>query len=81
MRAIDVSANRTPLSCAGPLIEPEVDAAVDARVIDVVGDLAEHRVGVDVEADLRAVPAGVGEPVPLGHPVRVPARAFVGSPA
>ena len=46
---------------------------VEVAVVEqVVGDLAEESVGVEVEADLRAVPPGVPDAVDLPHGGTVP---------
>ena len=42
--AIDERPDLTPLAGAGLLVEPEVDAAEDPRVVDVAGDFPERRV-------------------------------------
>ena len=42
VETIDERPDLTSLAGAGLLVEPEVDAAVDPRVVDVAGDLAER---------------------------------------
>ena len=39
----NVVAHEPALACTGLLVEPKVNAAIDARVVDVVGDLLERR--------------------------------------
>ena len=62
------SRSRTPcdvlaLPVAEALLQQPAQRGVQVAVVEqVVGDLLEHRVGVEVEADLRAVPAAVAEP-------------------
>jgi len=54
----DVGRNLAAQPAAGRLIEPEMDAAKDARVVDVVGDQGRDRDGVPVQDDVS--PAWVG---------------------
>ena len=48
--AIDERPDLTSLAGAGLLIEPEVDAAVDPRVVDVAGDRPERCMERDVRS-------------------------------
>ena len=41
---VDVPSHPSPLAAAGPLIESEVNAPVDPRVVDVFREFAERRV-------------------------------------
>jgi hypothetical protein len=50
VEAIDERPDLTSLAGTGLLIEPEVDAAVDPRVVDVPGNFRERRV---MEHDVR----------------------------
>ena len=51
------------VAVAHALLHHPAQRGVDVAVVEqVVGELVEQPVGVEVEALLRAVPAGVGEP-------------------
>ena len=69
-----------------PVLEPLLQQAAQRRVQvavveEVVGDLLEDRVGVEVEADLGAVPAAVAEPRRRhGATVSAPEPALGGDP-
>ena len=54
---------RSPLRSRKPRLQHAAQRGVQVAVVQqVVGDLLEDAIGVEVEPDLRAVPAGVGEP-------------------
>ncbi len=66
--------SRSPLRSLEPGLHHPPQGGVEVAVVQqVVGDLREDLVGVELEADLRAVPPGVAEPsghgrtLPLGR--------------
>ena len=55
------------------LLHHASERGVDIAVVEqIVGDLAEDVGGIEVEADLRAIPAGVSDAVALSHVRTVP---------
>ena len=59
---------------AEPLLHHAAQRGVEVAVVqEIVGHLLQERVGVEVEADLRAVPTRVLEARP-GHGRRLPAQ-------
>src|SRR5690606_13118859 len=66
------------LAVAEALLHEAAQRRVEVTVVEqVVGDLLEDGVGVEVEADLRAVPPGVSEPRRADHLPTVPSRRRV----
>ena len=69
------------VAVAEPALHHAAQRGVEVAVVQqVVGDLLQDAVGVELEADLRAVPAGVGEPARHGWRVPPPAAAPSGRP-